>query len=205
MCRLESPGARTCSKLGTPPRVASIAHSIIPFLSATQLCTVEIGDNRSVELTRVERCAPRRLLLVIGDCIRILTTKVSQGHRLCMNRNPMYSLLLLTNCNLNSIPHHVGYKTPGDRKPASPSLKPSFEGSLRISSSNLTVLKRKHLSTFKQNCMSVASVILSQYTCITKRRRQTDRQYIMTMEELHKDKLYSPQMVVTTKYTMKKT
>jgi len=94
----------------------------------------------------------------------------------CCNRKPIYDWLLVINCHLSSILHHFWDIALRIQKPPHPTLTTRSRASLRILSSNLAGKDKGIGLHFSENCMIIASAVLSQYTHITD-RWQADRWY----------------------------
>ena len=108
-----------------------------------------------------------------GRCSCKLTFKVID---FCYIRKPTYDFLLVINCRLSSILHHFWDIALRIQKPPHPTLTTRSRASLRILSSNLAGKDKGIGLHFSENCMIIASAVLSQYTHITD-RWQADRWY----------------------------
>ena len=82
----------------------------------------------------------------------------------------------MINCHLSFISHSfrdIASRTRSKTTP--PQVEPPDEGDfLRISESNLAGKEIRHWATFSDNCMILASVVLSRYTRVTDRRQIDD-------------------------------
>jgi len=90
-----------------------------------------------VQLTLAERCLRSKLLLIVGDCMRVLTFKVVQGRSRSLTSALIESPI--NDCNLSFILHRFRdiHHHEGSRKHPTLFLAPSRVDFLQISLSNL--------------------------------------------------------------------